>query len=750
MGPGGFQNNLYRLLWKEQEEVERASGKWIDGYDIWVFELDFHVVNESMALDLTFSILCEMLQQWEQTSAGVVVLLEWLLGKDNVKDLETTPSVESDYLFDKGETNFWAEKLMKVRRLRRHLLLLIPVTCVNPCDQEKLHQLAKVASDQAQLVTQLLKDMPPTPEFSRTVEFTKLVIQSERISIVRQILGLLNIGIEACREQEKGTQCLSRGSPKASEESGIFRSFLHFRPLQDLEMSTTLLSAFYDIDFLCKNEKSLSNLSSMLDKKAVGNPVGTSPSSNFAPGFLRRHSTSNLQALANGNAKFPGGSSSSPSSFGNLKEPGTGGGGGGSSSPTALLNKENKFRDRSFSENGERSQHLMQQLQQQQVVVVSATTAGKGGGGGNGGGGGAPINSTRYKTELCRPFEESGACKYGEKCQFAHGFHELRSLTRHPKYKTELCRTFHTIGFCPYGPRCHFIHNADERRPAPANGNGNPPPPQQPPPPPHQPSPQPPPPHSSSNGGGSHHGPHHHPLHPPHAGSTGDLRAFAPSARDHPLGGAGGGGFGIPHPRGGGERPKLHHSLSFSGFSAHHHHHHGGAVAAAQGGLEAAAALLLESPGGSRTPPPPASGGSYCEELVASPPCANNAFAFSAGQELGSLIALHAPPPQAGCFAANAAAFYTRCHQQPGVGGGGSCCPPPGPPASPPFSFQPLRRLSESPVFDAPPSPPDSLSDRESYLSGSLSSGSLSGSESPSLDSGRRLPIFSRLSISDD
>ncbi|ETE69062.1 Zinc finger protein 36, C3H1 type-like 2, partial [Ophiophagus hannah] len=200
-------------------------------------------------------------------------------------------------------------------------------------------------------------------------------------------------------------------------------------------------------------EKSLSN---MLDKKAVGSPVGTSPSSNFTPGFLRRHSTSNLQALANGNIKFPSASLSAPSNFGSLKEPGTGAGGSSSSPTTALLNKENKFRDRSLSENGERSQHLMQQLHQQQV---------------------------------------------------------------------------------------------------------------------------------SAAGGG---------------------------------------------------------------------------------------------------------------------------------------------------------------------GGGGSCCPPPGPPASPPFSFQPLRRLSESPVFDAPPSPPDSLSDRESYLSGSLSSGSLSGSESPGLDSGRRLPIFSRLSISDD
>uniref|UniRef100_A0A224XUU5 Protein tis11-like isoform x2 n=1 Tax=Panstrongylus lignarius TaxID=156445 RepID=A0A224XUU5_9HEMI len=76
--------------------------------------------------------------------------------------------------------------------------------------------------------------------------------------------------------------------------------------------------------------------------------------------------------------------------------------------------------------------------------------------------------SSRYKTELCRPYEESGTCKYGDKCQFAHGGHELRCLVRHPKYKTELCRTFHSVGFCPYGPRCHFIHNADEAR-----GNNN-------------------------------------------------------------------------------------------------------------------------------------------------------------------------------------------------------------------------------------------------------------------------------------
>ncbi len=82
----------------------------------------------------------------------------------------------------------------------------------------------------------------------------------------------------------------------------------------------------------------------------------------------------------------------------------------------------------------------------------------------------------RYKTELCRSYHETGFCKYGEKCQFAHGYHEIRSLNRHPKYKTVLCRTYHCTGYCksiknrieirllfffpgPYGPRCHFVHD---------------------------------------------------------------------------------------------------------------------------------------------------------------------------------------------------------------------------------------------------------------------------------------------------
>jgi len=69
------------------------------------------------------------------------------------------------------------------------------------------------------------------------------------------------------------------------------------------------------------------------------------------------------------------------------------------------------------------------------------------------------VDLRRYKTELCRSYAETGQCRYGVKCQFAHGADELRPLARHPRYRTELCHSFHVTGFCPYGSRCNFIHS---------------------------------------------------------------------------------------------------------------------------------------------------------------------------------------------------------------------------------------------------------------------------------------------------
>lgn len=51
-----------------------------------------------------------------------------------------------------------------------------------------------------------------------------------------------------------------------------------------------------------------------------------------------------------------------------------------------------------------------------------------------------------YKTELCRSWEEKGTCRYGPKCQFAHGEEELRKVARHPK--VSLPSNF--VYFCVY------------------------------------------------------------------------------------------------------------------------------------------------------------------------------------------------------------------------------------------------------------------------------------------------------------
>ncbi|KAK6931554.1 Zinc finger, CCCH-type [Dillenia turbinata] len=68
-----------------------------------------------------------------------------------------------------------------------------------------------------------------------------------------------------------------------------------------------------------------------------------------------------------------------------------------------------------------------------------------------------------FKTELCNKWQETGACPYGNHCQFAHGIGELRPVIRHPRYKTEVCRMVLSGDACPYGHRCHFRHSITDQ-----------------------------------------------------------------------------------------------------------------------------------------------------------------------------------------------------------------------------------------------------------------------------------------------
>ncbi|XP_041092382.1 mRNA decay activator protein ZFP36L1-like isoform X2 [Polyodon spathula] len=254
------------------------------------------------------------------------------------------------------------------------------------------------------------------------------------------------------------------------------------------------------------------------------------------------------------------------------------------------------------------------------------------------------LSSSRYKTEMCRTFEESGNCKYGAKCQFAHGSSELRGLNRHPKYKTEFCRTFHTVGFCPYGIRCHFVHNAEEELQA-------------------RPRQQP-----------------------------------APRNRRPPL---------------------MRQSISFAGFPSAPHPKE----------------ISFPFSRGASTSPPPSTG---IPELLS--PVFLNSDSFPTFNEADLEPGLH---------------FLLSSDSSRSFSGHSSATPPS--PAKAATTFPSSFSVNQSPIQPLPPSlalrsrslSSSSLSDHEGGYSSSGSS--LSGSESPVFEAfGRRLPIFSQLSVPDD
>lgn len=57
-----------------------------------------------------------------------------------------------------------------------------------------------------------------------------------------------------------------------------------------------------------------------------------------------------------------------------------------------------------------------------------------------------PKSNSKYKTELCKYYVESGACKFRGDCTFAHGAQDLRDGQK----KVVLCRLFHMKQHCPY------------------------------------------------------------------------------------------------------------------------------------------------------------------------------------------------------------------------------------------------------------------------------------------------------------
>ncbi|XP_046281080.2 thyroid adenoma-associated protein [Marmota monax] len=155
-------------------------------------EFAFCQVDASIALTLALAVLCDLLQQWDQLVPGLPILLGWLLGEgdDLVSCVESTNQEEEDYLFEKAEVNFWAETLTFVKYLYRHLFHLCKSRWP-PSSSERLCHLQRTVSEQRHHLSQLFRELPPTAEFLKTVEFTRLRIQEERTLAGLRLLAFL-------------------------------------------------------------------------------------------------------------------------------------------------------------------------------------------------------------------------------------------------------------------------------------------------------------------------------------------------------------------------------------------------------------------------------------------------------------------------------------------------------------------------------------------------------------------------------
>eukprot|EP00074_Homo_sapiens_P057927 XP_006712129.1 thyroid adenoma-associated protein isoform X4 [Homo sapiens] len=156
-------------------------------------EFAFCQVDASIALALALAVLCDLLQQWDQLAPGLPILLGWLLGEsdDLVACVESMHQVEEDYLFEKAEVNFWAETLIFVKYLCKHLFCLLSKSGWRPPSPEMLCHLQRMVSEQCHLLSQFFRELPPAAEFVKTVEFTRLRIQEERTLACLRLLAFL-------------------------------------------------------------------------------------------------------------------------------------------------------------------------------------------------------------------------------------------------------------------------------------------------------------------------------------------------------------------------------------------------------------------------------------------------------------------------------------------------------------------------------------------------------------------------------
>lgn len=103
-----------------------------------------------------------------------------------------TNQAEEDFLFEKGNLNLWAEPLQWVKMLHGHLCDLIRGSCQGSCEAGLVQALSQKARVQELSSQQALDNLPGLPQFSCTMEHSRLTLLQQRASLALDVLHRLS------------------------------------------------------------------------------------------------------------------------------------------------------------------------------------------------------------------------------------------------------------------------------------------------------------------------------------------------------------------------------------------------------------------------------------------------------------------------------------------------------------------------------------------------------------------------------
>ncbi|XP_041865612.1 thyroid adenoma-associated protein [Melanotaenia boesemani] len=196
--------SVFILLQDEDQEVRDSASDFTSNVPAHLLGIDVAGVSvcPPAALDSGMELLCRLFELWGQVGAGVLVLTQWLLEKEDGNEDESAaadevPSLEEeDFLFEKGDLNLWAEPLQWVKLLHRHLCSIILKFNQNreaeAITSQQVHQIRTQAQAKALGSQQALDILPALPQFCCPMEHARLTLQHRRATLALDALDKLS------------------------------------------------------------------------------------------------------------------------------------------------------------------------------------------------------------------------------------------------------------------------------------------------------------------------------------------------------------------------------------------------------------------------------------------------------------------------------------------------------------------------------------------------------------------------------